>query len=130
MPKNRQERINDEVRTALSDALRFLKDPRVSGLVSIVRCEVTGDMRYCKTFVSIMGTDEQQKSAMKGLKSACGWLRRELSQRVELRYTPEIILTLDNSISRGAHISKILNNIQSGEKNENGGVALDDKNDR
>ena len=129
MPKNRQERINDEVRAALSDALRFLKDPRVSGLVSIVRCEVTGDLRYCKTYVSIMGTEEQQKNAMKGLKSACGWLRRELSERVKLRYTPEILLTLDNSISRGVHISEILHNIESSIKNENGGVTVDNKAD-
>ena len=140
MPKNRQGRINDEVREALSDALRSIKDPRVSGIVSIIRCEVTGDMRYCKTYISVMGTEEQKKSAMAGLKSASGWLRRELSQRIDLRYTPEVILVADNSIARGAQISEILNQIHreeeqlhkgriesetTGETGENGGAGID-----
>lgn len=113
MPKNRQGRINDEVRAALADALRNIKDPRVSGLVSIVRCEVTPDMRYCKTFVSVLGSDEERKNVIKGLKSAAGWLRRELAMRVSLRYTPEIVIVSDDSISYGARINEIIHSFEN-----------------
>lgn len=109
MPKNRQGRINEEVRNALSEAIRSIKDPRVSGLVSILRCEVTSDMRYCKMYVSVLGSEDEQKNAIKGLKSAAGFLRHELAEKVSLRYTPQIIVVYDNSISYGAKISKIIN---------------------
>ena len=111
MAKNRQGRINDEMRAALAEALRGVKDPRVSGLVSVVRCDVTNDLRYCKVYISVLGTEEQQKDAMKGLSSAAGWLRREAGQRLGLRYTPELVLILDDSIRYGAAISKILGDL-------------------
>ena len=116
MAKNRKGRINDEFRAALSEALRRVKDPRVSGLVSILRCEVTGDMRWCKVYVSVLGTPEQQKEAIKGLRSAAGWLRREAGQRVDLRYTPELIIVEDNSISHGIHIAQVLDQIMPEER--------------
>ena len=112
MAKKRLGRINDEIRDALSSSLRRIKDPRVNGgLISIIRCEATGDLRYCKVFVSVLGDEKTQKDVMKGLKSAAGWLRRELSQNLDLRYTPELIMELDNSIEHGATISKILQDI-------------------
>ena len=120
MPKNRQGRINEEVRNALSEALRSIKDPRVSGIVSILRCEVTNDMRYCKMYVSVMGSDEEQQDAIKGLKSASGFLRHELAEKVSLRYTPQIVVVHENSISYGVKISKIINGFTYGSDNGSG----------
>ena len=126
MAKNRQGRINEEMRAALAEALRGVKDPRVSGLVSIVRCEVTNDLRYCKVYVSVLGTEEQKTSAMKGLRSAAGWLRREAGARVGLRYTPELLLTLDHSIEHGAHISQMMHQLQDAKQPDGKEQASDD----
>jgi len=108
---SRIDRINEEVMRALSDALRSIKDPRVGGLVSITRCEVTRDLRYAKVYVSVFGTDEQKKDAIRGLRSASGYLRGELARRVKLRSLPELIVIPDDSIGYGAHISGILNRL-------------------
>jgi len=77
-----------------------------------VRCEVTGDMRYCKVFFSVLGSEEVRKNAKKGMEAAAGWLRRELSAGLGLRYTPELVMVLDDSISHGAHISQILRGLE------------------
>ncbi|MCX7614125.1 MAG: 30S ribosome-binding factor RbfA [Clostridiales bacterium] len=116
MAHNRIDRINEEVHRALSDAMRTLKDPRIQGLVSITRCDVTGDLRFCKVHISFLGTDEDQKNVIKGLKSALGYLRREISQRVNLRYTPELIIVPDDSISNGVRISGILHSLNEKER--------------
>ena len=109
MPGYRIDRTNDDIQLVLSELLRGIKDPRVNqGLISVVRTETTGDLRYCKVYISGYGL-ENEKDLKKGLKSASGWLRHELSQRLHLRYTPELIFELDNSIEHGAHISEIMN---------------------
>ena len=91
--------------------LRDVKDPRVSQtMLSVVRCEVTNDMRWCKVFLSALG-DYDQKELKKGLKSCSGYLRRELAHRLRLRYTPELIFVLDDSIAHGAHIAAVLNTL-------------------
>ena len=116
MGRNRIDRISEEVHRALSEAVRTLKDPRVAGgLVSITRCDVTGDLRYCKVYVSVLGSKEQQENAIRGLKSAAGFLRREVSQMIEIRYMPELIIIPDDSISTGARISGILNTLSKKE---------------
>ena len=104
----RLDRTNDDIQLVLSELLRSIKDPRVNqGMISVTRTETTGDLRYCKVYLSVYGlTDE--KDFKKGLKSASGWLRRELSQKLSLRYTPELIFELDNSIAHGAHINEII----------------------
>ena len=106
---NKLERTNDDVRYALSQLLPRVKDPRVQqgDLISITRAEVTGDLRYCKVFVSVLG-DFNEKDFKKGLKSAAPWLRRELGRALDLRYTPELIFELDRSIAHGAHINEII----------------------
>lgn len=110
MANNRRGRINEEVLKALSEALRSVKDPRISdNMVSIIRCEVTGDLRFAKAYVSVLGSEEATKNVMQGLKSASGFLRSEVGRIVQLRYAPELIFVLDNSISHGAYISKLLN---------------------
>ncbi len=111
MASNRINRINEEIQKSLSDALRRVKDPRVSGtMISITRVEATPDLRYAKIYVSFL---EEQKAAdaMKGLRSAGGWLRREISNDLKLRYTPELVWALDDSITYGAKMLELINNL-------------------
>lgn len=113
MPYNssRVQRINEEVTRELATLLRGVKDPRVSGvMLSVVRCEVTNDLRRCKVYLSALG-DCDQKELRQGLKSCSGFLRRELAQRLRLRYTPELVFVLDDSIAYGAHIARVLNTL-------------------
>jgi len=86
-----------------------LKDPRLSKLISITEVNVTKDLRYAKVYVSVMGSEEEKANSLEGLKSAAGFIRREIGRRVQLRYTPEIHFELDNSIERGAYITKLIN---------------------
>ncbi|WP_458863441.1 30S ribosome-binding factor RbfA [Acidaminobacterium chupaoyuni] len=111
MASNRIDRISEEVMRSLSSLIRTVKDPRISGgLLSIVRCEVSGDLRWCKVFISVLG-DYNEKELMRGLKSASGYLRRELAHELSLRYTPELVFILDDSITVGAHINQIIHNL-------------------
>ena len=109
---NKLERTNDDVRYVLSQLLPRVKDPRVQqgGLISITRAEVTGDLRYCKVWLSVLG-ELNEKEFKKGLKSAAPWLRRELGRALDLRYTPELIFELDRSIAHGAHINAIIDRL-------------------
>lgn len=111
MAGNRIGRINEEVHRELSALVRQLKDPRISTMVTIMHTEVTNDLRWCKVYVSIFD-ESAQKEVMKGLKSASGYLRRELSSRVRMRYTPELVFIADDSIKKGARISEILNGLE------------------
>ncbi|NLH02059.1 MAG: 30S ribosome-binding factor RbfA [Clostridiales bacterium] len=105
----RLDRINDDIQLVMSELLRSIKDPRINqGMISVTRIETTGDLRYCKVYISVYGL-ESEKELKKGLKSASGWFRRELGKRLSLRYTPELIFELDNSIEHGAHINQIIN---------------------
>ena len=108
MPSNRIGRINEEIQRELADQLRRLKDPRVSsGMVSIIRVDTTGDLRYARVYVSALDKS-REKEVLKGLKSASGFLRRELGQALQLRYTPELQFIADDSIQHGAHIMEVL----------------------
>ena len=108
MPSNRIGRINEEIQRELADQLRRLKDPRVSsGMVSIIRVDTTGDLRYARVYVSALDKS-QEKEILKGLKSASGFLRRELGRALQLRYTPELQFIADDSIQHGAHILEVL----------------------
>jgi ribosome-binding factor A len=95
----------------MSDLLREIKDPRVQqGMISVTRVETTGDLRYSKIWLSVLGMKDE-KEFRKGLKSASGWLRRELGNSMSLRYTPELVFEVDHSIEYGAHISDLLNKL-------------------
>ena len=109
MASNRIGRINEEIQRELADQLRRLKDPRVSqvGMVSITRVDTTGDLRYSKIYVSVLDKN-QEKDVLKGLKSASGFLRRELGHALQLRYTPELQFIADDSIAYCAHILEVL----------------------
>ncbi|MBR3640962.1 MAG: 30S ribosome-binding factor RbfA [Oscillibacter sp.] len=108
MSSNRIGRINDEIRRELSEQLRRLKDPRVGGsMLSITRVDTTGDLRCARVYVSALDK-AQERDAMRGLRSAAGFLRRELGQALRLRYTPELQFIADDSIEYGAHILEVL----------------------
>lgn len=107
MASNRINRINDEIQRELAAQLRNLKDPRVSGMVSITRVDTTNDLRYARVYVSVLDKG-QEKDVLKGLKSASGFLRRELGHVLQLRYTPELQFIGDDSIQHGAHILELL----------------------
>ena len=111
MASNKLQRTNEDIQRVLSELLRSIKDPRVNqGLISITGVETTGDLRWCKVYLRVLGL-ANEKELMKGLKSASGWLRRELSHSLSLRYTPELVFQLDRSIETGAHINSILNSL-------------------
>lgn len=117
MSNNRIGRINEEIGRELSAALRQMKDPRVNGVVSVTAVETSADLRYAKVFVSVLDRD-QAETVLKGLKSASGWLRRELGNTLSLRYVPELIFSLDPSIGKGAHIFELLKRIEQQDQTE------------
>ena len=99
-------RINMEVQRELSELIRSgIKDPRIHPMTSVVAVEVTPDLKYCKAYVSVLGDEEAGKATIEGLKSAEGFVRRELARRVNLRNTPQIRFILDQSIEYGVHMS-------------------------
>ena len=112
MASNHIQRVNEDIRLCLSEKLRQVKDPRVQqgGLISVVRADTTGDLRYCKVYLSVLG-DVDEKELKKGLKSCSGWLRHELGSSLSLRYTPELVFELDHSIEHGAHINQIIRDL-------------------
>ena len=111
MASNRINRINEEIQKELSCLLRTLKDSRVQDtMISITRVETTPDLRYTKVYVSFL-QEERANDAMKGLKSAAGYLRRQLAQNLQLRYAPEIVWALDDSITYGAKMLKLINSL-------------------
>ena len=111
MPSNKLARTNDDIQYALSKLLREVKDPRVQqGMISVTRVETTGDLRYSKIWLSVMGMSDE-KEFKKGLKSASGWLRHELGSSLNLRYTPELVFEIDHSIEYGAHVSSVINSL-------------------
>ncbi len=111
MAKERINKINEEVHRSLAEIVRELKDSRIPLMTSIVAVSVTNDLSYAKVYVSVMGDDETKKRAIEGLKSAAGYVRRELGRRIDIRHTPEILFELDHSIEHGAHINKIISEL-------------------
>ena len=111
MASNRIGRINEEIQKELSTLIRNLKDPRVQDtMISITHVETTPDLRWAKVYVSFL-QEEKAKEALKGLKSAGGYLRRELGSALNLRYTPELNWALDDSITYGAKMMKLINSL-------------------
>ena len=105
---DRIDRISQEAHRAIDAIIREeIKDPRVCGTWSIVRCEVTRDLRYCKVRVSVL-EEQYRKGMMTALTKAAGFVRRELGRRIDLRYVPEILFELDTNIEYAAHINQLL----------------------
>ena len=112
MASNRILLINEEIQKEMSALLRTVKDPRVQDvMIYITRVETTPDLRYTKVYVSFLQEDKAA-DAMKGLKSAAGFLRRQLGSNLKLRYSPEIVWALDDSITYGAKMLKLINSLE------------------
>ena len=112
MASNRIGRINEEIQKELAALIPNLKDPRVQNtMISVTHVETTPDLRYAKVYVSFLQED-RANDALKGLKSAGGYLRRELGARLQLRYTPELTWALDDSITYGAKMMKLINSLE------------------
>ena len=117
MPSYKLGRTTEDIRREVSAILRELKDPRVSGcMLSVVRVEVTNDLSYCTVYVSAMEGMETAENAVKGLKSAAGYVRRELGNRLKLRHVPEMIFKATDSIEYRANISRILHDLENEKK--------------
>ena len=111
MASNRILLINEEIQKELSSLLRTVEDPRVQDvMISITRVETTPDLRYTKVYVSFLQEDKAAE-AMKGLKSAAGYLRRQLGTNLRLRYAPEIVWAQDDSITYGAKMLGLINSL-------------------
>lgn len=107
---DRINRISEEMKKEISSVIQNeLKDPRLPQMISVISADVTKDLRYAKVRISVLGSEDDKKNALQGLKSAAGFIRREIGHRMQLRYTPEILFELDSSIERGAYISKLIN---------------------
>ncbi len=118
MANNRINRINEEVRRELAEVIRELKDSRIPMMTSVVAVHVTNDLSYAKCYISVMGDEQTQKKAIEGLKSASGFIRREIGRRIDLRHTPEFVFEIDHSIEHGAYINQMLNDIRKDHKPE------------
>lgn len=114
MPSFKMGRTTEDIRRELSAIQRELKDPRVQGmLLSIVRVEVTADLSYCTVYVSAMEGMDKALQAVKGLRSASGFIRRELGRRLQLRHVPELIFKATDSIEYSANISRMLHDLET-----------------
>ena len=109
MANNRIGRINEEIQRELAALIPMVKDPRVTGMISVTPPETKPDLKYAKIYVSVLDKSNCDQ-VLKGLKSAAGWLRRELGRSLNLRSTPELSFVLDDSIDKGAHILDMLRN--------------------
>lgn len=109
-------RVTSDIKLALSDILREVKDPRVSKLLSIVKLDVSGDMSYAKVYISAIEGKEKTEESVKALKGAAGFIRRELGSRLKLRKVPELRFVADDSIEISAKISRIVNDFSKEQK--------------
>lgn len=106
-------RINEEVYRELANLIRSgeIKDPRINPLTSVLAVEVAPDLKTCKAYISVLGDDEARKSTYQGLKSAEGFIKRELARRINLRNTPSITFIMDNSIEYGVNMTKLIEDV-------------------
>ena len=111
MASNRISRINQDIQRELSVLIPNVKDPRVTGMISVVAVDTTPDLRFAKVYVSMLDKSSAAE-VVKGLKSAAGYLRREIGRSLNLRYTPQLVFEEDNSIDKGAHILELLRDPQ------------------
>ena len=112
MSGHRIDRTIEDIKRELTAIFKMVKDPRVADcFISIIRVEVTNDLSYCTVYFSVIEGMERAKEALKGLKSASGFIRRELGHRLHLRHTPELIFKATDSVEYSANISRILNEL-------------------
>lgn len=118
MNNKRINRISEEVRKVVSQLLyNGLKDPRIKDMTSITRVEVTRDLSFAKIYVSVLGDENEKKETIEGLNSAKGYIRKEIGAKIDLRYIPEPIFSLDESIEQGIYMSKLIDKVNKKEEN-------------
>ena len=107
-------RINGEVQKVLAEIIRGeIKDPRISPWTSVVSVEVAPDLKSCKAWISVLGDEEVRKATLAGLKSAEGYIRRQLAKTINLRNTPEITFVMDQSIEYGVNMSRKIDEVMA-----------------
>ncbi len=116
MPSFKNDRMSEDIHRELTAIIRQLKDPRISSLLSVVRVELAGDGSHCKVFVSSLMGEEDTIRSVKGLRSASGFVRRELFSRLKMRKSPEVQFIADNSIAKGAEITRKLQSMAVNEE--------------
>ncbi|MBE6753429.1 MAG: 30S ribosome-binding factor RbfA [Ruminococcaceae bacterium] len=114
MANHRTSRLNEDIMRELCAILRTLKDPRISSMLSVVKVDVTNDLSYATCYVSALEGREATAQSVKGLRSAAGYVRRELGRSLELRHVPEVRFVADDSIEHSAHINQLLRDINAG----------------
>ena len=118
MPSYKIGRLSEDLKRELSALFRELKDPRISKMLSVIRCEVSGDLSHCKVHVSALEGEAATKESIKGLISASGFLRREIANRLHLRKCPELHFIADGSIAYSDKINEILHELDEGTSSE------------
>lgn len=112
MNKKRIKRISEEIKRVVAELLqKGVKDPRIDPMTSVTKVEVTNDLSYVNIYISVLGDKEDKKETLKGLESAKGFIRKEISKRIDLRYSPEPIFHLDEAIEHGIYISKLIEKV-------------------
>ena len=123
-------RVNAEVMRELGNIIRGgIKDPRISPLTSVVAVEVTPDLKFCKAYISVLGDEKAKMDTIKGLKSAEGYIRRQLASSINLRNTPQITFVIDQSIEYGVNMSKKIDDVMARDNansNENNNENIED----
>ena len=113
---NKNLRINGEVQRVIAEAIRFSKDPRISPMTSVMETVVAPDLKTCKVWVSVMGSDEDRAETAEGLKSAAGYIRSVVASKLNMRYTPEIHFIVDDSIEYAINISKKIDEVAAADR--------------
>lgn len=111
-------RINGEVQRELSTIIRTVKDPRIAMMTSVTRAEVAPDLKTCKVYISVLGSEQAKEDTAAGLKSAVGYIRRMLAKNLNLRNTPELFFIMDESIEYGVHMASLIDEVRSKERLE------------
>ena len=104
-------RVNEEVQHELSSIIRELKDPRIAMMTTVTEVNVATDLKTCKAYISVLGDEKARQDTMEGLRSAAGFIRRELAHSLNMRNTPEITFKLDTSIERGVEMSHLIDEV-------------------
>ena len=120
-------RVNAEVMRELGNIIRGgIKDPRISPLTSVVAVEVTPDLKFCKAYISVLGDEKAKMDTIKGLKSAEGYIRRQLASSINLRNTPQITFVMDQSIEYGVNMSKMIDDVMAHDNANSNNVNIED----
>jgi len=114
MEFSRNERVGEEIKRTVSEIIsKDLKDPRVEGLISVTKVDVTKNLRHAKIYLSIFGDELTKKRAFEAIKNAEGFIRKELAAKIRLKFIPEISLKLDDSIQHGIKIAKLIDEVNN-----------------